>query len=321
MSNNVTLGPNGQYESPQVQKALDHLEAQRDKRQSAGGGKQGLSSEMILGKFEDMARLMVASFKHQNPDKPMDANQMTEQFSMFAQLMGMSELKNILSQMAGGLDTGRLLQAAAQLDSFVKVKADSFNYVPGDKCELGYIPPADAKSAAIVITDEKDRLVKALDHKIEKTEDGHQVIPWDGKDSNGDPVKAGLYKFRVSPLDEKGEVMRDRKDHPIQVETSFMGRVSGGSFRNQEPHMRISGRDYPLTNLISIQSAKNDVQPLGPSPLPQNLAAQLKSELTSPQNVDAQEVLSQPVSVPSGDVIHVSNPDGQITTPINNQIM
>lgn len=239
--------------------AAKQLQKERAQQTNAGANEAGFASQMIVDKFSECMKLMVATIKNQNPDNPMEAKDITQQFSMFAQLMGMADIKKILFSMSGNMDRGQSIQAASQLDNLVKVRTNTFNYNPLEPCELGFTAPGEAKSASVIITDSKNKVVRTIEGDLSINEDGYHGVSWDGKDFNGENVVPGTYKFQVVAKDGLlenggGNILRDEMERPIVLETSILGRVLGANL--QKNTLQVSGHYYPMDEIISIQSGK-----------------------------------------------------------------
>lgn len=255
MTESVNAALTSTYSTP----AAKQLQKERAQQTNGAASEAGFSSTMIMGKFEEGVRLMVATIKNQNPDNPMEAKDIAQQFSMFAQLMGMADIKKLLSHMSGNMDRSQSIQAASQLDNLVKVRTNTFNYNPLEPCELGFTAPGEAKSASVIITDSKNKVVRTIEGDLSFNEDGYHGVSWDGKDFNGESVTPGTYKFQVVAKDGLlenggGNILRDEMERPITLETSVLGRVLGANL--QKNTLQVSGHYYPMDAIISIQSGK-----------------------------------------------------------------
>jgi hypothetical protein len=171
----------------------------------------------------------------------------------------MADIKKLLSHMSGNMDRSQSIQAASQLDNLVKVRTNTFNYNPLEPCELGFTAPGEAKSASVIITDSKNKIVRTIEGDLSFNENGYHGVSWDGKDFNGENVVPGTYKFQVVAKDGLvenggGSVLRDEMERPISLETSVLGRVLGANL--QKNTLQVSGHYYPMDEIISIQSAK-----------------------------------------------------------------
>ncbi|MCA0370961.1 MAG: hypothetical protein LCH26_07650 [Proteobacteria bacterium] len=218
------------------------------------GENKSFSSQMIMDNFQQGVQVFLATLKNQDPTNPMDPKEMAQHFSMFAQLMGMSDIKKLLESMSCTMARGQSIQAANQLNNLVKVRTNTFNYNPQEPCEVGFYAPANAQKASIIICDSKGEFVRIMDGDIKPSEDGYHGIVWDGKDNAGETVTPGSYSFYVLAKDARDNIIRTEDDKPIEVETSVFGRAMGASFKDNQSQLMVSGKHYPMNDLISIQS-------------------------------------------------------------------
>lgn len=215
---------------------------------------KAFSSQMIMDNFQQGIQVFLATLKNQDPTNPMDPKEMAQHFSMFAQLMGMSDIKKLIEGMSENMARGQSIQAANQLNNLVKVRTNTFTYNPQEPCEIGFHAPANAKRASIIICDNKGEFVRIMDGEVKANEDGYHGVVWDGLNNEGARMEPGSYTFYVLAKDARDNIMRDENDKPLQVETSIFGRAMGASFNDKQPQLLVSGKHYPMNDLISIQS-------------------------------------------------------------------
>jgi flagellar hook assembly protein FlgD len=248
------LTPNARKD---VQKAEKHLLQQRENNIYAQHEEGKFTSGMVLGKFEESIKLLIAMLKHQSPDDPLKPAEIAAQFNGFAQTLGMLEIKKLLETYAKAGNTSQLLQAAAQLDKLVEVKGSHFFYDPQTPCELGFNIPEGIEKASITITDTHNRALRILSTGVHP---GKNKYIWDGKDFNGDPVKPGKYLFRVQAIDKDNRIIQDDLGKDLEIETFVSGIVRGGGIHKNTAYLNIGGADYPLDSLLAIQSVSRDEQ-------------------------------------------------------------
>tara|TARA_A100000171_G_C2130691_1_gene146505 strand:+ start:640 stop:1551 length:912 start_codon:yes stop_codon:yes gene_type:complete len=248
---------------PRYEKAMSEINAQKAYDNDFGAAPEGISSESVLGNFEDSLRLLCATLKNQDPTNPMDVKDMSQQFSIVAQTQGIVEVKEILQKMSASSEVSKMLQAAQNLDNLVKIKGDEFMYSPHEQVELGFYAPPETEKASYIITDSKDHVVRIIEGEVETTGDGFHGLVWDGRDNEGQAVRPGKYKFRVSLVGADGDILRDTKGEPLAATTTVMGRVSGSDLKGGKPRYAIAGQHYDMTDLISVQSAQIYQEKLG----------------------------------------------------------
>lgn len=263
-------------EDPREKKAMSLIKESQQAGADFGAEVSGMTVEKVLGNFQDSMKVLCASLQNQDPTNPMDMNQMSQQFATLAQTRAVIDVRDLLQKMAGSSDMSKMMDAAKQLDSLAKIKGDTFTYSPHEQVELGFYAPADAVKASYIITDEHNQVVSLFDGDLDHSPDGYHGIVWDGKDNSDNQVKPGKYKFRVSLLDKKGEILRDQGGQPLIAKTTIMGRVHGSDMKGGKPRFLIAGEHYDLDGLVSIQSANYLKEKLS---LAQKLAQETQQEV------------------------------------------
>lgn len=248
---------------PRMVKALSEIEAQKAQDNEYGAMAQGITSKAVLGNFQDALKILCATLKNQDPTNPMDTKDISQQFSIVAQTQASVEMKEILQQMANSNEVSKMLEAAKQLDSLVKIKGDTFNYSPHEQVELGFYAPPETVKASYIITDARDQVVRIIDGDVGKSADGYHGLVWDGKDRDGQDVTPGKYKFRVSLVGADGEILRDQAGQPQIAKTTIFGRIHGSDLKAGKPRFSIAGNHYSMDGLISIQSAAYHQEKMG----------------------------------------------------------
>jgi flagellar basal-body rod modification protein FlgD len=75
----------------------------------------------------------------------------------------------------------------------------------------------DAARVRLDILDEQERIVRSLDFASRPA--GLNMIEWDGRRGNGEPMPPGVYRYRVSATDAHGDpvVTRSRADVTVSA--------------------------------------------------------------------------------------------------------
>ncbi|MFN7709761.1 MAG: flagellar hook assembly protein FlgD [Holosporales bacterium] len=272
----------GVYTRPDVARAEEHLKKQRQEIKE--GLRKEQTTQMVMSKFEDWIKLMVASLKNQlpDPDHMMDPQELAAQFAQFSQVMGLVEVRDELRSMSKVQSMSQLLQAAAQTDKIVEAQSSTFFHNPDQPIELVYDLPRQAERATLVVTDMQN--VPITQFAVEGSVGRHSVT-WDGLDRMGVPVSSGEYRFYISLYDGNGRVIRDpNSNNPLEAKTAIRGVVKGGRLDGSRPILDLGGMGVPLESLVSIQSAAQN--PVNSKPAQsENRIAEEGRELKLPEPV------------------------------------
>lgn len=277
----------GDFTDPRIEKAMSLIEAERARKNDFGAGSEGITTEAVLGNFEDSMKLLCASLQNQDPTNPMDIKDISQQFSIVAQTQASVEMKQILQKMANSNEVSKMLDAAKQLDSLVKIKGDTFTYSPNEQVELGFYAPPETAKASYIITDINNRVVRIVNGEVDESPDGYHGFVWDGKDNDGNAVTPGKYKFRVSLVDKNEDILRDQKGEPLIAKTTVFGRVHGSDLKGGKPRFAIAGQHYNMDGLISVQSSEYYKEKLG---LVQEMMAEKEGMKSALKELDKENV-------------------------------
>lgn len=209
-----------------------------------------LNGQMILGKMEEWIKILITTLRNQDPTDPVDHKDMVSQFGMFAQTMGINEIRNFLEEFKTMMGTTQALEAAQQLDKLAKVEAHQFNHTKDAKVDLSFDMPTHAKHASIVVTDDKNALVRTMQGEFKP---GENSILWDGKDNQGNLLPEGTYGIRVSALDKDGKQITHVDGTAFTLTTYVNGVIKGTEITPRGPNIKINGYAYPMDQLRNLE--------------------------------------------------------------------
>lgn len=139
--------------------------------------------------------LMITQLKNQNPLDPQDNSAFVAQLAQFSSVEGLEKLNVSMSSMSNSYKSSSALQASALVGRAVMVEASEVPLNTGGVV-LGQIALKDNTSNLIVnIFDQNGALVNQ--QSLGKQNKGELDFQWDGKDSNGKTLPAGMYKFEA----------------------------------------------------------------------------------------------------------------------------
>ncbi|RME15754.1 MAG: hypothetical protein D6797_05995 [Bdellovibrio sp.] len=196
-------------------------------------------------------KLFLAHLKNQDPTNPMQSHEMAAQLAQFTSL---EKLENI----DGGIKEIVRSNQAKQKSGFEAlsligrvVSGDTSKIIRSSSDEVHEVTfklPHQAKSGKAQIFDENQNLIK--EYNLSNLKSGENSIEWDGKDSNGTPVKSGLYKVKIEAIGSNNK--------KLAVETKFQGRVTGVNYTPQGPVLLIGKKAVKLSDVKKISDASQE---------------------------------------------------------------
>jgi flagellar basal-body rod modification protein FlgD len=213
-----------------------------------------------LGKNEFL-KLLTTQLANQDPLSPTDNQAFIAQLAQFASVE-QSE------QMVGRLDALLMAQTAnnqtattSLVGKDVIYKTNTVDLPASGGASISGELRTNAAMANAIITDETGKKLRTI--TLRDVAAGTVNFAWDGKDDNGNPVKAGTYKVSLTAADDKqGNVAIDHKGR---------GRVSAVSFDNGIPELIVDGRRVKMSDILQIAEASTTSAP-APTPSRTSLA-------------------------------------------------
>lgn len=187
------------------------------------------SGGKTLGK-DDFLKLFTMQLRFQNPLNPMDSTEFTSQLAQFSTLEQMNNINTRLGDLLVYQNSIQNTLATSLIGKDVRVSGDEV-YLK-DKAEIIYSLSKDASKLKITIYDSNGKVVREIEKGRQSSGDNSYV--WDGKDSGGNALPEGSYKFKVEAFDASG--------NPVDVTTMAYGTVTGITFENNITYLVINNK-------------------------------------------------------------------------------
>lgn len=153
------------------------------------GGKKDLSKD-------DFMTIFLTQMRMQSPLKPYDSAQMLQQMSMLTSLTSTEELQRTIQGLNLSIAKSQVMSASQLIGKRVQIPSGVSPLVAGHGLSGSVILPGSVSNVTITIKDKDGKVVKT----IEKGESGSGVLDfdWDGKDADGNEMKADYYKISAT---------------------------------------------------------------------------------------------------------------------------
>ncbi len=218
--------------------AVDSISSALSTQGNATAATKALSQNM-----DTFLTLLTTQLKNQDPLKPMDSNEFTQQLvqlsSVEQSIQSNKNLENLILLQKANTSTS----AVGYIGCDVTVVSDIAALKDG-VAEWRYALPHDAKSVTVTI---KDAAGKVILSKLGETSKGAHDFAWDGKDAAGSAQAEGAYSIQVSATDADGNA--------LDASTSISGIVTGASFLNEEPEIVINGIPVKMSSVLTVTKA------------------------------------------------------------------
>lgn len=218
--------------------AIDSLYGVENK---TDGKSDKLADEMGKDAF---LNLLVVQLKNQDPLNPSDPTEFTAQLAQYSsleQLHNINDNMKSLDLLAG--EFGRL-SALSLIDKNVVVNTREFEFA-GHQTNMGFNFQDPVESVTIYIRNQSGQSVHQI--AVQNPTPGENMVPWDGKNGNGQELPPGQYTFSVI-----GETI-DGKE--IQGMPLVESRVTGVDFSGVGETLLTSNGKIALSDITRVNNS------------------------------------------------------------------
>lgn len=147
-----------------------------------------------LGKNEFL-NLLVAQLNNQNPLEPQGNGEFIAQLAQFSQVEGIEKLNTSMSSLLTGYQSSQALQASSLVGRKVIVPTDKAVVDTSESFKASLVLPTSSSNVYVNVYDSAGAVVSRVN--LGEQEAGNVSFIWDGKDSSGNLMPPGTYKFEA----------------------------------------------------------------------------------------------------------------------------
>ena len=207
-----------------------------DQTRNAKGGE--------LGKNEFL-KLLVTQMNNQDPLSPQENGEFIAQLAQFSTVEGIETLNSSMESLLNGYQSSQALQASSLVGRTVIVPADQamVDTTAGIKGQLAL--PVASDNVYVNVTNAAGSVVTRIN--LGSQSSGMHDFVWDGKDSSGNLMPPGKYKFEAqAAIDGANKQLATLL--PANVDSVSLGNGQGGGMM-----LNVAGLgSISLANIVSI---------------------------------------------------------------------
>ncbi|MBD9416478.1 flagellar hook assembly protein FlgD [Pseudomonas sp. PDM16] len=147
-----------------------------------------------LGKNEFL-ELLVAQLNNQNPLEPQENGEFIAQLAQFSQVEGIEKLNTSMGSLLSGYQSSQALQASSLVGRKVIVPADKAVVDTSETFKASLVLPVSSSNVYVNVYDSTGKAVNRVN--LGQQAAGNVSFMWDGKDSSGNLMPPGTYKFEA----------------------------------------------------------------------------------------------------------------------------
>lgn len=196
----------------------------------------------LSANLDNFLTILTTQLQHQDPLSPMDTHEFTNQLVLFTGVEQQVKQNANLEEMITLQKNNVALGAVSYVGKAVDAAGNDFMLQDG-AAELSYYMPGAAKTANLKIFDSVGKMVR---QETADTTTGLHEFTWDGRDSAGNTLPDGQYRFEVTAV--------DAADEPLTVNHGFRGTVTGVEFDNGYAILSIGSVLVPLGDVTGVKN-------------------------------------------------------------------
>ncbi|MFP6863327.1 flagellar hook assembly protein FlgD [Pseudomonas sp.] len=147
-----------------------------------------------LGKNEFL-NLLVAQLNNQNPLEPQGNGEFIAQLAQFSQVEGIEKLNTSMGSLLTGYQSSQALQASSLVGRKVIIPSDKAVVDTSESFKASLVLPVSSSNVYVNIYDKAGSVVSRVN--LGEQAAGNVSFIWDGKDSSGNLLPPGTYKFEA----------------------------------------------------------------------------------------------------------------------------
>jgi flagellar basal-body rod modification protein FlgD len=206
-----------------------------------------LKDTKILDK-DDFLKLFVTQLKNQDPLNPMENYEVAAQLAQYSSLEQLVNINSNFQKFINLSSMNSYFQGINLIGKHVEYEGDKFIFKPdangNGSVDIKFKINEASSNLNVNIYDENGNYVKTLE--VDDPNLGENIVKWDGKDSKGQLVKEGVYKYEVLGYNEDGE----------QVDYTPYGYGSIDSIRydkdKNEALVKVNNDELDITKVFNV---------------------------------------------------------------------
>ncbi|UCJ14687.1 flagellar hook assembly protein FlgD [Pseudomonas sp. MM211] len=170
----------------------------------------GVSSSSVLDKYQvkqdsttqnkelgkdQFLNLLVAQLNNQNPLEPQGNGEFIAQLAQFSTVEGVEKLNSSMETILSGYQSSQALQASSLVGRKVIVPVDKAVVDTSESFKASAVLPTSSSNVYVNVYDSAGSVVSRIN--LGEQQAGNVSFIWDGKDSSGNVMKPGTYRFEA----------------------------------------------------------------------------------------------------------------------------
>jgi len=191
---------------------------------------------------DDFLTLLVTQLKNQDPLKPTDNTEFVSQLAQFSQLEQTAKQATLLQKSLDAQTASLQFTLLPMVGRKITIDRP-ITQLENGQASLTYALEKDAARVQITILDQKRQVVRTLDYT--GLQAGLNKAQWDGKDSKGVAMPAGVYEYAISAVDRQGASVLAKGRAQLTV--------TGVRMEEDQPKLAIGALSVDPSDIVEVQ--------------------------------------------------------------------
>jgi flagellar basal-body rod modification protein FlgD len=162
----------------------------------------------------DFLKLLVTQLKNQDPLKPTDNTEFVAQLAQFSQLDQSAKQAQLLQQSLDAQTASLQFTLLPMVGRSISLDSPLTQLGDGP-APISYALDKNAAAVRVNILDQQGQIVRSLEYRNRPA--GQNLSEWDGKNQNGIPMPAGIYRYALSATDSQGAAVNAKSRAQLTV--------------------------------------------------------------------------------------------------------
>ncbi len=191
---------------------------------------------------DDFLKLLITQLKNQDPLKPTDNTEFVSQLAQFSQLEQTAKQAQLLQKSLDAQTASLQFTLLPMVGRHVTVERP-LTQVENGSASLTYALEKGAARVQISILDQNGQTLRSLEYTGRPA--GLNQAPWDGKDSRGVALPAGIYEYAITAVDQQGATVAAKGRAQLTV--------TGVRMEDGQPKLAIGTMDVDPSAIVEVQ--------------------------------------------------------------------